>query len=64
MYSIEIRAMSDGQLLVSMPPDRVLGLRLLDAAREVMQQQYAKQGAVQIASPYDVLPKLLERIKS
>ena len=64
LYSIEIRAMSDGRLLVSMPTDQVIAMRLMDAARETMQQQYAKQGAVQIASPYDVLPKLLERIKS
>ena len=64
VYSIEIRAMSDGRLLVSMPTDQVIALRLMDAAREIMQQQYAKQGSVQIASPYDVLPKLLEGVKS
>ena len=64
MYSIEIRAMSDGQLLVSMPPDRILGLRLLDAARVVMEQQYKNQGAVQIASPYEVLPTILKGITS
>ena len=62
LYFIGITVSQAGELKVSMPDDSVIGLRILDAAREVMEKQY-QQNKVAIASPYDVLPTILKGIK-
>lgn len=62
MFKVTIRAMDNGQLIVDWPPDQFagqrLGIRLLDAAKEVIEQQQKKLIQPLARSAFDVRPYL------